>query len=87
MLQRSGSSTQGYVAALEELGCEVQWLPPLAAHADGVFVEDTAVLVPELTVALARERFAPRRGGIGRRRARPPHAAGARARSGHARGR
>jgi dimethylargininase len=39
-----------YVEELAALGCRVEWLPPLAAHADGVFVEDTAVLVPELAV-------------------------------------
>jgi len=27
-----------------------EWLPPLAEHADGVFVEDTAVLMPEIVV-------------------------------------
>jgi dimethylargininase len=39
-----------YVAALSSLGCQLQWLPPLPQYADGVFVEDTAVIVPELAV-------------------------------------
>src|SRR5438067_13183928 len=34
-----------YVAALTALACRIEWLPPLAQHPDGVFVEDTAVLV------------------------------------------
>ncbi len=39
-----------YVAALAALGCRLEWLPPLPEHADGVFVEDTAVLVPGVAV-------------------------------------
>ena len=39
-----------YVAALTTLGCRIEWLPPLAQHPDGVFVEDTAVLVPEVAL-------------------------------------
>jgi len=39
-----------YVAQLAALGCEIAWLPPLPDHADGVFVEDTAVVLPEVTV-------------------------------------
>lgn len=39
-----------YVAELISLGCRIEWLPPLPEHADGVFVEDTAVLVPEVAV-------------------------------------
>ncbi len=39
-----------YVAELEALGCRLAWLPALPEHPDGVFVEDTAVIVPELTV-------------------------------------
>jgi dimethylargininase len=38
------------VHALQELGCELEWLAPLSDHPDGVFVEDTAVLVPETAV-------------------------------------
>lgn len=39
-----------YVAQLAALGCRIEWLPPLPGHADGVFVEDTAVVVPEAAV-------------------------------------
>jgi dimethylargininase len=39
-----------YVAELSALGCRLEWLPPLAEQADGVFVEDTAVLVPEAAI-------------------------------------
>jgi len=60
---RARQQHAGYVAALEALGCEVQWLPPLAEHADGVFVEDTAVMLPELTV-LTRPGAASRRGEV-----------------------
>lgn len=47
---RARRQHQAYVAALQELGCKVQWLAPLPEHADGTFVEDTAVITPELTV-------------------------------------
>lgn len=39
-----------YTAELQALGCSVEWLAPLPGQADGVFVEDTAVLVPEAAV-------------------------------------
>lgn len=39
-----------YVRALEELGAAVDWLPPLADQPDGVFVEDMAVVLPEVAV-------------------------------------
>ena len=39
-----------YVSALASLGCEIEWLAPLPAQADGMFVEDTAVIVPEVAV-------------------------------------
>ena len=39
-----------YCAALEEAGLAVTVLPPDEAHPDGVFVEDTAVITPELAV-------------------------------------
>lgn len=41
---------EAYCAALAALGCEVVALPALPGHADAVFVEDTAVVVPELAV-------------------------------------
>ncbi len=39
-----------YVAALRALGLEVEVLPPLAGHPDAYFVEDPAVVVPEVAV-------------------------------------
>ncbi|NOT06652.1 MAG: dimethylargininase [Gemmatimonadales bacterium] len=39
-----------YIAALEVLGCRIEWLPPLPDHPDAVFVEDTAVVLDELAV-------------------------------------
>lgn len=52
-----------YVGALQELGCQVQWLAELPTHADGVFVEDTAVVVPEVAV-VTRPGAASRRGEV-----------------------
>jgi dimethylargininase len=49
-LQRARQQHQGYVNELAARGCELRWLPALPQHADGVFVEDTAVVLPELTV-------------------------------------
>jgi dimethylargininase len=40
----------GYLRELEELGCEVQRLPPDADLPDSVFVEDTAIVLDELAV-------------------------------------
>ncbi|MEE2906950.1 MAG: arginine deiminase-related protein [Planctomycetota bacterium] len=39
-----------YAGALRHLGCDVRELPSLDHHPDAVFVEDTAVVVPELAV-------------------------------------
>ncbi len=39
-----------YAQALEAMGARIVWLPPLPDHADSVFVEDTAVVVPEMAV-------------------------------------
>jgi len=52
-----------YVAELSALGCRIEWLPPLAEQADGVFVEDAAVLVPEVAV-ITRPGAASRRGEV-----------------------
>ncbi len=50
-----------YVAALESLGLEVTVLEPLAGHPDGCFVEDVAVVTPEVAV-VARSGAPSRRG-------------------------
>jgi dimethylargininase len=47
---RARQQHEDYVSALESLGCQLQWLAPLPEQADAVFVEDTAVIVPELAV-------------------------------------
>ena len=39
-----------YEQALTELGCTIQRLPPLPDYPDSLFVEDTAVVLPELAV-------------------------------------
>jgi dimethylargininase len=41
---------QAYVQALTELGAHIEWLAPLPEHPDGVFVEDTAVVLPGVAV-------------------------------------
>jgi len=47
---RAADQHRNYTQALEALGCTLEWLPPLPRHADSVFVEDTAVVLPELAV-------------------------------------
>src|SRR5580698_341066 len=47
---RAGRQHREYTRALSALGCRLEWLPPLPAQPDGVFVEDTAVLLPEIAV-------------------------------------
>lgn len=39
-----------YCRVLGELGARVEWIAPLPDHPDGVFVEDTAVVVEEIAV-------------------------------------
>jgi dimethylargininase len=50
-----------YCDALRSLGCQLQWLRSLPEHADGVFVEDTAVVLPTLAI-VTRPGIASRRG-------------------------
>jgi dimethylargininase len=47
---RAQAQHAGYVAALGALGLEIEWLEPLPQNADGVFVEDTALVLPEVAV-------------------------------------
>jgi dimethylargininase len=61
--QRARQQHALYVTELAALGCRIEWLPPLEEHADGVFVEDTAVLVPEVAV-VTRPGAASRRGEV-----------------------
>ena len=42
----------GYVAALERAGLKVTVLPPAEAFPDSVFIEDTALCLPEASIIL-----------------------------------
>jgi len=48
--QRAAHQHREYTQALQALGCTLEWLPPLPHCPDGVFVEDTAVVLPEIAV-------------------------------------
>jgi dimethylargininase len=48
--QRAQAQHARYAAVLSELGARSEWLPPLPELADGVFVEDTALVLPEIAV-------------------------------------
>lgn len=60
---RAQAQHAAYAAALSALGCELKWLAALPAQPDGVFVEDTAVVVPEVAVS-TRPGVASRRGEV-----------------------
>jgi len=47
---RAREQHAAYVAALERAGWEVTYLPRMPDHADATFVEDAAVVLPELAV-------------------------------------
>jgi dimethylargininase len=47
---RAQQQHREYTRMLQALGCSLEWLPPLPEQADAVFVEDTAVVLPELAV-------------------------------------
>ncbi len=48
--QRARRQHAQYAAELAALGCSLGWLAPLPEQADGVFVEDTAVVLPGVAV-------------------------------------
>src|SRR5215469_7475134 len=48
--QRAARQHREYTQALQALGCTLEWLPALPHCPDGVFVEDTAVVLAEITV-------------------------------------
>ena len=48
--QRAARQHRDYTQALQALGCTLEWLPPLPHCPDGVFVEDTAMVLPEIAV-------------------------------------
>jgi dimethylargininase len=52
---------RAYTQALQALGCTLEWLPGLPEHPDGLFVEDTAVVLPEIAV-ITRPGASSRRG-------------------------
>lgn len=47
---RAAAQHQAYVDILAGLGARIEWLPLLDDQPDGVFVEDTAVVFPEVAV-------------------------------------
>jgi dimethylargininase len=47
---RASAQHEGYVAVLRELGARIEYLPPLPGLPDGVFVEDTAVVLDEIAI-------------------------------------
>lgn len=60
---RAQQQHRAYCELLGSLGAQVRFLPALPDHADGVFVEDTAVVVAELAVA-TRPGVASRQGEV-----------------------
>lgn len=49
-VERAAHQHREYTRALQLLGCTLEWLAPLPGCADGVFVEDTAVVLPGIAV-------------------------------------
>lgn len=49
-VERARAQHAAYVTRLEELGLEIVRVPPAPGHPDGVFVEDTAVIVDNLAI-------------------------------------
>lgn len=49
-LELAGQQHRHYEAALAALGCTIQRLPPLPELPDSGFVEDTAVVLPEIAI-------------------------------------
>ena len=47
---RAARQHRDYAQAVQALGCALEWLPPLPNSPDGVFVEDTAVVLAEIAV-------------------------------------
>lgn len=62
-LPRAQRQHAQYAAELAALGCALEWLTALPQHADAVFVEDTAVVLPEVAV-MTRPGAASRRGEV-----------------------
>jgi dimethylargininase len=49
-VERARAQHAHYAAELTALGCSIDWLSSLPDNADAVFVEDTAVVLPEVAV-------------------------------------
>jgi dimethylargininase len=49
-VERARRQHHAYAVSLNELGVTVETLPALPQHPDGVFVEDTAILLPEVAI-------------------------------------
>jgi dimethylargininase len=61
--ERARQQHAHYAAELADLGCSLEWLDPLPSNADAVFVEDTAVVLPEVAV-ITRPGVASRRNEV-----------------------
>jgi dimethylargininase len=62
-IERARAQHARYAAELTALGISVEWLEPLPENADAVFVEDTAVVLPEVAV-ITRPGVASRRNEV-----------------------
>ncbi|HUL47615.1 MAG TPA: hypothetical protein VLV25_11000 [Steroidobacteraceae bacterium] len=62
-VERARAQHAHYAAELTALGCSIEWLAPLPENADAVFVEDTAVVLPEVAV-ITRPGVASRRSEV-----------------------
>ena len=62
-VERAREQHAHYAAELTALGLSIEWLDSLPANADGVFVEDTAVVLPEVAV-ITRPGVESRRGEV-----------------------
>ena len=62
-VERARAQHAHYAAELTALGISAEWLEPLPENADAVFVEDTAVVLPEVAV-ITRPGVASRRNEV-----------------------
>jgi dimethylargininase len=62
-VERARAQHARYAAELTALGCSIEWLAALPGNPDAVFVEDTAVVLPEVAV-ITRPGVASRRNEV-----------------------